>query len=56
MLRGVVLLWRGSCATLCDGGVFLQRDRATLWYYSRGTARRYVTWCYCRGTARVYAV
>ena len=23
-----------------DGGVFLQRDRATPWYYWRGTARR----------------
>ena len=23
-----------------DGGVFLQRDRATLWCYCRGTARR----------------
>ena len=29
-LRDVMLLWRGR-ATLCDGGVFLQRDRATPW-------------------------
>jgi len=50
-LTSDMLLWRDR-ATLCDGGVFLQRDRATPWYHSRGTARRCVTRCYCRGTAR----
>ena len=42
LLYGVMLLWR-DCAMLCDGGMFLQRDRATPWYYWRGTARRCVT-------------
>ena len=47
-----MLLWRDR-STLCDGGMFLQRDHATPWYYSRGTARRYVTaGCFCRGTTR----
>ena len=34
MLHDVVLLWSDR-VTLCDGGVFLQRNRMMPWYYSR---------------------
>ena len=42
MLRGVVLLWR-DCATLCDGGVFLQRNRARTLSVESGTVVRRIS-------------